>query len=87
MPLLWLPTKIPGQRNAQQCHLNFCLARLIEDFGDTVFPSLYKLGDRVSVRNEMFELKKKNNRNMSAIAILTTVHVSLTMSYPGPLWK
>lgn len=86
MLLLWLPTKIPGQRNAQQCHLDFCLTRLIVDFGDTVFPRLYKLGDRVSIRNEMFELKK-NNSNMSAIAILTTVRVSLTTSYPGPLWK
>lgn len=70
MPLLW------QQRNAQKRHsLRFLsLTRLIEDFRGTVFPSSYKLGDQVCIRKEMLELKKKNNRNISAIA-----HVSLTM--------
>lgn len=86
MPLLWLPKKIPGQRNAQQCHSLRCLSltRLIENFEGTVFPSLYKPRDLVSMRNEMFKFKKKKERNMSPIAILTTAHVSLTLSNPRP---
>ena len=72
----------PAEKPITSHSLRFLpLTRWIEDFGGTIFPSLYKLGDPVSIKN-------KTKQNMAAIAILNNrlcifKHELLQV----PLWK